>query len=116
MTPARLYRISFHNHGQVYEVYARHVSHGGMPGFVEVEKLVFGERTTVVVDPSEERLKTEFENVERFYVPLHAVIRIDEVSKQGAARIVGGSGEGAKVMPFPMNFGGVPTGPDAPRR
>lgn len=98
-TKQRLYRISFHNHGQVYEVYARLVSHGGMPGFVEVEKLVFGERTTVVVDPSEEKLKTEFENVERFYVPLHAVIRIDEVSKQGQPRIVPG-GEGSKVTPF----------------
>lgn len=114
MSSSRLYRISFHNQGQIYEVYARQVSHGGMPGFVEVEKLVFGERSSVVVDPSEERLKTEFENVERFYVPLHAVIRIDEVSKQGAARIVAGDGS-SKVMPFPMNFGG-PGSPDSTRR
>lgn len=101
MSQTKLYRISFHNQGQVYEVYARQVSHGGMPGFVEVEKLVFGERSTVVLDPSEEKLKTEFANVERFYIPLHAVIRIDEVSKQGPARIVGG-GDGSKVTPFPL--------------
>jgi len=106
MTKQRLYRISFHNQGQVFEVYARQVSHGGMPGFVEVEKLVFGEKTTIVVDPSEEKLKTEFENVERFYVPLHAVIRIDEVSKPGPARIVAG-GESSKVTAFPSyNLGG----------
>ena len=115
MSSSKLYRVSFHNQNQIYEVYARQVSHGGMPGFVEIEKLVFGERTTVVVDPSEERLKTEFENVERFYVPLHAVIRIDEVNKQGAARIVGGSEGGAKVMPFPLNLG-LPTTPDTTRR
>ena len=102
MTVSRLYRVSFHNQGQVYEVYAKQVSHGGMPGFVEVEKLVFGERTTVVVDPGEEKLKTEFENVERFYVPLHAVIRIDEVSKQGPARIVAGGSGDSKVTPFPL--------------
>jgi hypothetical protein len=106
-TKQRLYKVQFNNQGQVYEIYAREVSHGAMPGFVEVGKLVFGERTTVVVDPGEERLKTEFENVERFYVPLHAVIRIDEVSRQGPARILG---EGsAKVMPFPLyGFGGEP--------
>ncbi len=98
MSTSNLYRISFHNQNQVYEVYARLVSHGGMPGFVEVEKLVFGERSSVVVDPSEEKLKIEFENVERFYVPLHAVIRIDQVSKQGPARIVAGGD--SKVMPF----------------
>jgi len=95
----RLYRIQFNNQGQVYEVYAREVSHGAMPGFLEVGKLVFGERSTIVVDPAEERLKTEFENVERFYVPVHAVIRVDEVSKQGPARILGEDG-GSKVTPL----------------
>lgn len=101
MSATRLYRVSFHNQGQVYEIYARQVSHGGMPGFVEVEKLVFGERSSLVVDPGEEKLKTEFENVERFYIPLHSVIRIDEVNKQGAARIVAGGGD-SKVTPFPL--------------
>lgn len=98
----RLYRISFQSQAQVYEIYAHHVSHGGMMGFVEVEKLVFGEKSSIVLDPSEEKLKTEFANVERFYVPLHAVIRIDEVSKPGTARIHAASGDGgSKIMPFP---------------
>jgi hypothetical protein len=101
-SPQRLYRITFLNQGQVYEVYARKVSHGGMMGFVEIEKLVFGEKSTLLVDPSEERLKTEFANVERTYVPVHAVVRIDEVSKPGPARIHALSGESAKVMPFPV--------------
>lgn len=103
----RLYRVTFMNQGQVYEIYAREVSHGGMLGFVEIGKLVFGEKTTVVVDTSEERLKSEFADVERFYVPVHAVVRIDEVSKRGPARIVGGVESGSKVTPFPVyNFGG----------
>ena len=106
----RLYRIQFNNQGQVYEIYARSVSHGGMMGFVEVEKLVFGEKSSVVIDPSEEKLKTEFENVERFYVPLHAVIRIDEVnSKQVTPRIHAGAGDAgtiSKVTPFPLYNGG----------
>lgn len=102
MTKPRLYRISFHNQGQVYEVYARNVSHGGMLGFVEVEHIVFGEKSTVVVDPGEEKLKSEFANVSRTYIPVHAVIRIDEVNKPGSARIVPGAGESSKVMPFPV--------------
>ncbi len=102
---SRLYRIQFTNRDQAYEVYAREVSHGSMLGFVEIGKLVFGERSSIVVDPGEEKLKNEFENVERFYVPVHAVIRIDEVNKQGTARILG---EGGKVTPFPApySFGG----------
>ncbi|MEW6166647.1 MAG: DUF1820 family protein [Pseudomonadota bacterium] len=103
----RLYRVTFLNQGQVYEVYAREVSHGAMLGFVEIGKLVFGEKTTLLVDTSEEKLKQEFAEVERFYVPVHAVVRIDEVRKRGPARIVGGSETGAKIMPFPLyTFGG----------
>jgi len=33
------------------------VSHGNLFGFIEVEELVFGERSTVVVDPAEEKIK-----------------------------------------------------------
>jgi hypothetical protein len=106
MKAQRLYRVTFLNQGQVYEVYARGVSHGGMVGFVEIEKLVFGEKTTLLVDPSEEKLKAEFANVERTYVPIHSIVRIDEVSKQGQARIHAGSGESGKVTPFPVYTSG----------
>jgi hypothetical protein len=97
----RLYRITFHNQGQVYEMYARHVSQGGLLGFVEVEGLVFGTRTKMVVDPTEERLQREFEGVRRCYIPMHAVVRIDEVDKRGASRITEVP-KGASVAPFPQ--------------
>jgi len=103
MTTQRLYRVTFLNQGQVYEIYARNVSHGSMMGFVEIEKIVFGEKTTLLVDPGEEKLKTEFANVSRTYVPLHSIVRIDQVDKAGAARITA-SGESGKVMPFPAQF------------
>ncbi|HJS22111.1 MAG TPA: DUF1820 family protein [Steroidobacteraceae bacterium] len=89
----------FVNQGKVYEVYARKVSHGGLFGFIEVEELVFGERTTVVLDPSEERIKSEFAGVKRTYLPLHSIVRIDEVKKQGVSKI--SALEGANVAQFP---------------
>ncbi|MDX1503896.1 MAG: DUF1820 family protein [Thermoanaerobaculia bacterium] len=99
---APVYRISFLQQGRVYELYARSVSQGGLLGFIEVEELLFGERSQVVVDPSEERLKTEFDGVERFYLPIHSVLRIDQVARQGAARIVDSKESPGKVAPFPM--------------
>ena len=104
----RLYRAQFLNQGQVYEIYAREVSHGGMPGFVEIGKLVFGEKSTVLVDTSEEKLKSEFAGVERFYVPVHAVVRIDEVSKQGPARIHPAGEGGSKIAYLPTFQSGGP--------
>ena len=99
MSKKNLYRVVFMSQGQVYEVYAREVGHGTMFGFIEVEQLVFGERTSLVVDPSEEKIKSEFENVKRTYLPMHSIIRIDEVDKQGASKISKLEGN---VAQFPM--------------
>jgi hypothetical protein len=94
-----IYRVIFHNQGEIYEVYAREIYQSDLHGFIEIEGYVFGNRSQMVVDPSEEKLKSEFEGVERSYVPMHCVIRIDEVEKEGQARIKEVRGD--KVMPFP---------------
>ena len=95
-----VYRLSFMNQGQVYEVYARQVYQSELYGFIEIEELVFGEKTKVVVDPGEERLKSEFDGVKRSFIPMHAIIRIDEVEKEGPAKV--SELRGDKVMPFPV--------------
>ena len=100
MSAKRLYKVIFLNQGQVYEIYAKSVGHGDLFGFVAVEALVFGERTTVVVDPSEEKIKGEFENVRRSYIPLHSIVRIDEVDKQGTSKV--SKFEGGNVAQFPV--------------
>ncbi len=79
MASNHIFKIIFVNQGKVYEVYARKVSHGTLFGFVEIEELVFGERSGVVLDPGEERVKSEFAGVKRSYLPLQSIIRIDEV-------------------------------------
>ncbi len=101
MTNQPVYKVLFVNQGQTYEIYARKIHSSGLYGFVEVEQLMFGERSQVVVDPSEEKLKAEFEGVKRSYIPMHAIIRIDEVAKQGVAKITEVKG-GSVVTNFPM--------------
>ena len=100
MAASHIFRIVFINQGKVYEIYARKVSHGSLFGFVEVEELVFGERSSVVVDPGEERIQSEFAGVKRSYLPLHSVIRIDEVRKQGVSKI--SALEGGNIAQFPV--------------
>ena len=100
----RIYKIVFVNQGKVYEVYAKSISQGSLFGFVEIEGLLFGEKTTVVVDPSEEALQREFAGVERTYIPLHAVIRIDEVEKRGSGKIHTLPEAGGKVTPLPTTI------------
>jgi hypothetical protein len=102
MAATHIFKVLFVNQGKVYEIYARKVSHGDLFGFIEVEELVFGERSSVVIDASEERIKNEFEGVKRSYLPLHSVLRIDEVRKQGQSKIT--SLEGGNVTPFPLSM------------
>lgn len=100
MAASHIFKVVFVNHGKVYEIYAKKVSHGSLFGFVEVEELVFGERSAVVVDPTEEKIKAEFEGVKRTYLPMHSIMRIDEVRKQGVSKI--STYEGSNVAQFPM--------------
>jgi hypothetical protein len=86
-TAKRIYKLTFFNAGKVYEIYAREVSQGALFGFVEVSGLLFGEKSRLVVDPSEESLQREFEGVERTFIPLHSVVRIDRVEKRGNATV-----------------------------
>ena len=98
--PAEIYRITFLNKGKVYEVYAKQVYQSELYGFIEVEDYIFDERSQVVVDPSEEKLKAEFSGVKRSFIPIQAIIRIDEVEKGGISKISSGD----NITPFPISL------------
>nr|VFK40379.1 MAG: hypothetical protein BECKSD772F_GA0070984_10594 [Candidatus Kentron sp. SD]VFK45820.1 MAG: hypothetical protein BECKSD772E_GA0070983_10614 [Candidatus Kentron sp. SD]VFK79927.1 MAG: hypothetical protein BECKSD772D_GA0070982_107414 [Candidatus Kentron sp. SD] len=97
----QIFKVIFHNQGKIYELYAHHVLQADLWGFVEIGEIIFGERTAVLVDPGEEKLKSEFSNVKRTYVPMHAIIRVDEVEREGANKIVSIGEKGSNVTPFP---------------
>jgi len=103
MASSHIFKIMFVNQGKVYEVYARKVSQGRLFGFIEVEELVFGERSTVVLDPGEERIKSEFTGVKCTMLPMHSILRIDEVKKQGVSKI-SALEAGGNVAQLPMRL------------
>jgi hypothetical protein len=98
--PKSIYKVLFHSQGQVYEVYAHNIYQSDLYGFVEIEDYTFGNRSQMLIDPSEDRLRNEFEGVQRSFIPMHAIVRIDEVEKEGVAKISDSKGD--KVTPFPI--------------
>ena len=98
--PKSIYKVLFHSQGQVYEVYAHNIYQSDLYGFVEIEDYTFGNRSQMLIDPSEDRLRNEFEGVQRSFIPMHAIVRIDEVEEEGVAKISDSKGE--KVTPFPI--------------
>ena len=59
MSSEPIYKITFFNQQEVYEIFAKQVFQSDLWGFLEVEEFVFGERSHVIVDPAEEKLKNE---------------------------------------------------------
>jgi len=95
-----VYKVLFHNQGKIYEIYAHQVHQSTMLGFIEVEGLIFGETSQVLVDPAEEKLQSEFKGVEVSFIPVQAIVRIDKVSKEGQNKILPGA-DGSNVTAFP---------------
>lgn len=98
----RIFRVSFHNNGKVYQLHVQRLAQGDLYGFIEMSDLLFGEHTSVVIDPAEDRLKSEFAGVQRLMLPLHTIIRIEEVEKRGQNKILDMDGSTGKVTPFPL--------------
>jgi len=87
MTEKHIYKVVFINHDQIHEVFVKNVYQGELYGFVIIEDFVFGEKNAIVVDPSEEKLRIEFEGVNRSFIPVQRIIRIDREKKRSAAKI-----------------------------
>ena len=76
------YRVTFTNEqtddNELFQVCARHVSTSDLYGLVELSEFIFPD-SQIVYNPGEERIKREFENVKRTWIPYHSIVRIDEV-------------------------------------
>jgi hypothetical protein len=114
MAATHIFKVMFVSQGKVYEVYARKVAQGRLFGFIEIEELVFGQRSTVVLDPGEESIKSEFAGVKCTMLPMHSVLRIDEVKKQGVAKVSTLEG-GSNIAQFPLGMY-TPAGEGGPRK
>ena len=101
MNMKSVYKIIFIQLGEIYEVFAKQIYQSDMYGFIEVEEYIFNKDKQLVVDPSSEKLKNEFSKVERSYIPMNAILRIDEVRETGEAKIKENKD---RVSPFPLNI------------
>lgn len=96
-----IFKVLFHNHGKIYELYAERVVSGNLWGFVEVSGLIFDVHEGLVVDPTEERLREEFGDTRVLHLPMQSIVRVEEVEKKGASAIRDAGGEKV-VTPFPL--------------
>ena len=102
MADKPLYKIIFLNQGKVYELYGEGVTSSGLWGFIEVSDLVFETGEGLVVDPTEEKMRLEFESAKVLHLPIQSVLRVEEVEKRGQC-LIRDRESGEKVTPFPIS-------------
>ena len=98
----KLYKVTFLNHGRIYELYARRVTGSSLWGFTEVSELVFDINDGVVIDPTEERLRDEFGDTRVLHLPMQSIVRVEEVEKKGQSAMRDAATGEAVVTPFPL--------------
>ena len=104
MAKKRIYRVTFRNDNEIYEVDCQKVGQSELFGMIEIEGILFGERSSVVVDPSEEKLKIAFAGVDRTLVPLHSIVRIDSVEKGGTNKVHAVGAKSGTVTSLPTHI------------
>jgi hypothetical protein len=76
----KLFRIDFVNgNKENFSIYASKVNPSSFLGLIEVSDIVFMDTSDIILNPQDDKVKKEFKNVERTFLPLNAIIRIDEV-------------------------------------
>lgn len=112
MSSKHVFKVIFYNQGEIYEIYARDIYQSEMYGFIEAEAFVFGESDQLIVNPGEEKLKNEFSDVKRSFIPMQSIIRIDEVEREGQSKIKDIKASD-KIAHFPVSdrFSPKPTPP-----
>jgi hypothetical protein len=97
----KLYKITFQSQGRTLELYARNIDTSSLWGFTQIADIEFEHSEGIVVDPTEEKLREEFKNTKVLHLPMHCIVRIEEVEKRGPLAIRD-STSGEKIMPFPL--------------
>ena len=55
-----------------------------------------------MVDPTEEKMRQEFDNASVLHLPIQSVLRVEEVDKRGQC-LIRDRESGEKVTPFPVS-------------
>jgi len=60
-------------------IHASQLNPSSFLGLIEISDIVFIDQSELIITPDDGKLQSRFKNVERSYIPLNSIIRIDEV-------------------------------------
>ncbi|MCD8552984.1 DUF1820 family protein [Seleniivibrio sp.] len=77
----KLYKIVFIDEDKkVQTIHASYLNPSSFLGLIEISDIVFIGQSDIIISPDDGKLKEVFKNVERSYIPLNYIVRIDEIT------------------------------------
>lgn len=80
-----IYRVTFSQGEQICQLYSRFVLEESLIGFIELDELIFDEQKYLDVEQGDSissEMKQQFQGVERTYIPVNSILRIDELLRK----------------------------------
>jgi hypothetical protein len=80
-----VYRTVFTHLDQVYTVYSQGLSEETLVGFIELDSIIEVKQEVILSTESQEMHQLfikQLASIKRTYVPMHAVVRIDEMTRK----------------------------------
>jgi len=85
----KLYKIIFIDEDKkVQTIHASYLNPSSFLGLIEISDIVFIGQSDIIISPDDGKLKEVFKNVERSYIPLNYIVRIDEITMQKETPVI----------------------------
>lgn len=88
----KYYKIQFYDAKKdIFTLKAKSVSPTSFIGLIEISEIIHKDESSILITPEDDRSRIEFKNVEKTYIPIVNIIRIDEIvedDKQSLLRLV----------------------------
>ncbi len=85
----KLYKIHFLDEGKNKNiVYANKVNPSSFLGLIELSDIVFLDTSEILITPDDDKIRKEFQDVERTFLPINAIIRIDEIVLENETPVI----------------------------
>jgi len=75
----KVFKVYFFHMDKVYTLFAKEVNASGeLYNMCEISDIIFQRNKNLIV-PSEDEVRQEFSNIKKLMIPLHHLVRIDEL-------------------------------------
>lgn len=85
----RLFKIQFiRPDKKILTIHSSEVNTSSFLGLIEVKDIVFMDTSELLITPEDDKIRQEFKNVERTFLPINSIVRIDEVVYEKANSVI----------------------------